>query len=190
MMPPPMLQDDQEFAEFMQLIAELNVRSYLEVGAKFGGTLYRIGMSLPPGSPCVAVDMPSGTKVWPESERSLKSVASELTKSNHPCTIMWGDSTDPRVVQNVRELWDSYDLILIDANHTIDYVTKDFANYRRLARKAIAFHDISWKRGPDSTKTPIHVPQVWEQIKGDFRHREIRHDPSKVNNGIGVLLLE
>jgi hypothetical protein len=46
------------------LLQREGVRSYLEIGSKFGGSLWRVANSLPPGSRIVSVDLPNGTKAW------------------------------------------------------------------------------------------------------------------------------
>ena len=187
--PPEMLQDPQEFEAFLEIVRELDVRSYLEVGAKYGGTFYRVGMALPEGSKCVAVDLPRGTRAWTASEKSLCAVAMELSTANRPTTLLWGDSTDPKIIRQVRELG-PFDLILIDANHTMPFVRRDFANYGPMATKAVAFHDISWKRAPAWVGVRIDVPQFWDEIKSSYHHRELRYDTSGKNNGIGVIFTQ
>ena len=43
-------QDEAEIAAFCALLAAEEVRSYLEVGAKFGGSFWRVGQALAPGA--------------------------------------------------------------------------------------------------------------------------------------------
>lgn len=187
MQPPKMLQYPQEFTEFLGIICELGVRSYLEIGAKFGGSLYRVGMVMPAGSECVAVDLPVGTQHWSESEISLRKVSEELNTAGRKCTIILGDSTDPNVVQQVVASRATYDMVLIDANHTEPYVRKDWANYGKLAEKAVVFHDIAWSRPADWRGTPIHVPGVWREIREGRHFSELKYDPTRRDNGIGII---
>jgi Cephalosporin hydroxylase len=188
-MPPKMLQHEQEFAEFLTVIRDLGVTSYLEIGAKFGGSLYRVGQVLPKGSFMMAVDLPAGTQHWSESEISLRAVAAELNKQGRQCSLIFGDSTDPKIINQVNSLGGKFDFVLIDANHTLTYVRRDFFNYGPLAKKAIAFHDISWRRPPEWKGTPIHVPQFWDETKDQYRYQEIRHDPTGRDNGFGILFV-
>ena len=186
MNPPEMLQDEQEFAAFLDIVKDLGATSYLEVGAKFGGTFYRVSKSLPVGSRVVAVHMPGGTKAWSQSEKSLCAVRDSLIEDGYECHLIWGDSTNAAVVDQVKA-FGHFDCILIDANHTLPYVRRDWASYKPLARKAVAFHDISWNRAPTWVGTRIDVPQFWNEVKGGYHHTELRHDTSRKNNGIGVV---
>jgi predicted O-methyltransferase YrrM len=178
-------QDATEIDAFAQLLRNEGALSYLEIGSKFGGSLWRVANSLPPGSRIVSVDLPSGTKAWNESSESLKACIKELQHRGYDAHMIWGDSTAPDVVDAARELG-TFDAILIDADHRLPGVTADWNNYR-LMGEIIAFHDIGWKRAPDWVGTRIDVPDLWDKIKGDYRHREFKYCPTGKNNGIGVL---
>lgn len=178
-------QDAGEIEAFCNLLKREGVRSYLEIGSKFGGSLWRVANSLPPGSRIVSVDLPNGTKAWKDSSESLSACVAAMGALGHDARVIWGNSMSDAVMDEVRRLG-PFDAILIDADHRLPGVTADWNNYAPWGR-IIAFHDISWKRGPGFDKTPIDVPEFWDSIKGDYRHEEIRLCPSGKNNGIGVL---
>ncbi len=177
------LQNDTEHKAFVDLLVAEGVTRYLEIGCKFGGSIFRVGSALPTGSRIVAVDLPGGTKVWPESKRSLEGVMQILKGQGQDTHIIWGDSTDQRIINEVRSLG-PFDAVLIDANHTLPFVTRDWANYGVMARM-VAFHDISWWRPADWAGSRIDVPTLWAQLRRDYRHVEFREEPA--DNGIGVL---
>jgi hypothetical protein len=178
-------QDPAELARFCALLAQEQVTSYLEVGAKFGGSFFAAVSALPFGARAVAIDMPGGTGRWKESEASLKAAVTALRAKGYDAQVIWGDSTDPATIQKARALG-PFDACLIDANHTLPYVTKDFANYGPLAR-VVAFHDLAWKRAPDWVGTRIDVPEFWAGVKDQFvKTEEIILCPTGKNNGIGV----
>jgi predicted O-methyltransferase YrrM len=179
------LQDENELRLYVDLIKDQKVKSYLEVGAKFGGTFRRVASVMPKGSRLVAVDLPGGTRAWKESQQSLKGHVGTLCSQGLDARVIWGDSTDPSVIKEVTDLG-PFDLVLIDANHTMPYVRKDWINYGPLGRM-VAFHDIAWRRKPGFDGTPIDVPEFWNSIKNEFVYREIKCCPSGKNNGIGVL---
>lgn len=180
------LQDEREITAFVSLLQAEGVRSYLEIGAKFGGSFVRVASVLQYGSRCVAVDLPNGTKAWNQSSSSLKGIVGALKEQQgRDARVIWGDSTKPEVIEQVRALA-PFDAILIDANHTRPYVEKDFANYGPMGRM-IAFHDIGWRRAPEWVGTRIDVPEFWNEIKGGYRHEEFKFCPTGKNNGIGVL---
>jgi cephalosporin hydroxylase len=178
-------QDPREIAEFAELLANEGVTSYLEVGSKFGGSLWRVATALPPGSRIVSVDMPGGTKAWKESEASLKACAAELERLGYDVTVIWGDSTDPKVIEQVKALG-PYDAMLLDGDHRLDGLVKDWDNYRDIG-KIIAFHDVAWFRAATWEGVRIDVPQLWNNLRPQYRSVEFRHDESLKNNGIGVL---
>jgi methyltransferase family protein len=182
------LQDPLEIQAFADLVAREKITSYLEIGSKFGGSLHRVGEVLQPGSRVVAVDLPGGTKVWKESEASLKKCVLELCEKGHDARIIWGNSQDKNVVEQVRK-YAPFDLILIDGDHRLPGVTQDWNNYAVMGKR-IAFHDIGWRRAPEWQGTPINVPEFWDSVKGQYRHEEIKLCPTGKNNGIGVLWRE
>lgn len=182
---PKMLQVEAEIAWFIELLQRENVTRFLEVGSKFGGSLWRIGCSLPKGSRIVAVDMPMSR----ETQGALELRVKQLTERGYDAHLILGDSTSPEVIEKVRELA-PFAACLIDANHTLPYVTQDWINYGPMARM-VAFHDIAWKRPPDwKGGYRIDVPQFWQSTKQDYRHEEVRLDKTGQDNGIGVLWRE
>ena len=179
------LQNTLEMHRFIKLLLKENVKSYLEIGCKFGGSLWAIGRSLPKGSRIVAVDLPHGDKSFKHSEPHLKECVERLKQHGYDITLMLGDSTDPQIVEKVYALG-PFDATFIDANHTLPYVKQDWENYGKIS-KLIAFHDIGFFRanGLPPHKKPIEVPIFWKAIKESYRHTEIRCDVS--NNGIGII---
>lgn len=176
MWPPQMLQYEPEFNAFVDLLLDVGVRSYLEIGCKFGGTLWRVGMALPKGSTCVGVDFPRAPEAT--SFHSMRSVIRRLQEEGRECTMVWGDSTDRKAIDKVRSLG-PFDACFIDANHSRLYVEKDWMNYGQMAKKVVAFHDICWQSSG--------VPKFWNEIKVGHHYSELRYDPGGANNGIGVI---
>lgn len=174
-----LLQREEEFAWFVALLQREGVRSYLEIGSKFGASLDRIARSMPKGSRVVSVDLPGEGHA---SRASLSDVIAALRKDGYDARIIWGDSTYHGVINRVKELA-PFDAVFIDANHTAPYVEKDWANYGPLAR-IVAFHDIAGVKRKEC-KPPIEVKPIWDRIKVGYRHEECCLDGP--HNGIGVL---
>jgi hypothetical protein len=179
------LQHEGELSAFIELLRQHRVTRYLEIGAKFGGSLWRIGLALPLGSRIVAVDLPGGTAEWPISERSLSACVRALRRTGRNAHMVLGDSADEETIQAVRALG-PFDAVLIDGNHTLSGIRRDWANYGPLARM-VAFHDIAWRNEPQDRGYVIDAPAFWAELKPHFRHVEIRLDPTGRDNGIGVL---
>lgn len=174
------LQHERELAWFVDLLTKERIRSFLEIGSKYGATLDRIARSMPKGSRIVSVDLPAKEKL--ASRASLSDVVAKLRKDGYDARIIWGDSTYSGIIHQVNNLA-PFDAIFIDANHAEPYVRMDWANYGSLGR-IIAFHDVAGvKRKPG--KAPIEVKIVWDEIKTGYRHEECCLDGD--SNGIGVL---
>ncbi len=180
------LQDEQEIAALADLFAKEGVSSYLEIGSKFGGSLRRIAEVMPKGSRIVAVDLPNGTKAWRESSVALTGLVRKLSDNGYDARVIWGDSQAPEIVERVRELG-PFDAVLLDADHRLPGVTRDWENYGPMSNRLVAFHDIAWRRAPEWQGTRIDVPALWDSIKLRYRHREFKFCPTGKNNGIGVL---
>ncbi len=177
-------QDLTEFGLFLKLIRDENVGSYLEIGSKHGGSMWRIATTLPKGARVVSVDLPHGDGSFKDSQPNLEQCISELKKRGYDAHLFLTDSMDRTTVDAVTALG-PFDLVLIDANHTEPYVRHDWANYGQLGR-IVAFHDIGWQPRPEpSKKMPIDVPRIWAEIKNSYRSMEIRKCPR--DNGIGIL---
>lgn len=178
------LQDPQELLEFIAFAKREKVRSYLEIGSKHGGSLWRVATALPRGARIVAVDLPHGDASFKESEPHLKACVHRLRVLGYDAHLFIGDSTDPGIIQKVAT-FKPFDLVFIDANHTRKYVTADFQNYGSMGR-LVAFHDVGFvKRDLGAGKMPIDVPEVWQEIKQGRKFSEIRRCPR--DNGIGIL---
>jgi predicted O-methyltransferase YrrM len=174
-------QIEAEIAAFVHLLVSEGVRSYLEIGSKWGGSLWRVANALPAGSRIVSVDLPWGKR---ETEPHLVACYQALKEKGYDTHLFLGDSTSETMIEEVRAL-SPFDAVFIDANHTEPYVRQDWANYGPMG-KIVAFHDINWKPRPQpSSKLPIDVPKVWNEIKAGFRCEEIVFDAR--DNGIGVL---
>jgi predicted O-methyltransferase YrrM len=179
------LQHEGELSAFTDLLRLHQVKRYLEIGAKFGGSLWRIGLALPRGSRVVAVDLPCGTDEWSLSEQSLTACVTALRDIGQDAHVVWGDSADEKIVDVVRALG-PFDVVLIDGNHTLSGIRRDWVHYAPMAR-IVAFHDIAWRNEPQDRGYVIDAPAFWAELKPHYRHVEIKLDPTGRDNGIGVL---
>lgn len=182
------LQNKQELEDFIKILQKENVKSYLEIGCKFGGSLWYIGNGLPKGARIVAVDLPHGDLSFKENQGHLEECTRALKGKGYDAHLIIGDSTKKEIVDKVYALG-PFDAVFIDANHTLPYINKDWSNYGKIG-KLIAFHDIGFFRpnGLPPHKKPIEVPQFWKGIKDNYTHIEIRRDAC--DNGIGVLWMK
>jgi predicted O-methyltransferase YrrM len=184
------LQYRQEIEEFVQLMKDNNIKSYLEIGSMYGGSLWLVSRIMPKGSRIVSVDLPTPGK--PHAAQSLQECMQHLRRENFDVHLFAGDSTNQDNVTKVRALG-PFDACLIDGNHTMQYVTKDWENYGPMC-KLVAFHDINYSRPADQITAhmrqhqsfyAIDVPPFWNKLKESYRHIEIKRD--KRDNGLCVL---
>lgn len=177
------LQHLGELACLLDIFRREKVTRYLEIGSKFGGSLWKIATELPRGSRIVSVDLPRGDTSFKDSEPALRACIDRLRSRGYDSHLILGDSTDKRTVEAVRALG-PYDAVFIDACHILKYIWADWHNYGPMA-PIVAFHDIGWKQRPLPGKKPIEVPIVWEELKKTHRHQEFCL--CERDNGIGVL---
>lgn len=174
-----------ELDEFAAVLAEENVRSYLEIGSKVGCSLHRVALALPVGSRIVSVDLPHGDR---STQPHLEACVADLRERGYDAHLILGDSQRADVKFKVDTLA-PFDACLIDANHTLPFVRRDWEFYGKRAR-IVAFHDISYRRDqpPPKGRLPIEVPLLWREIKSDYVFMEICKCPA--DNGIGILWRE
>jgi hypothetical protein len=177
-----MNQDRQELREFIDLLREEGVRSYLEIGCRWGDTLHAVGMALIEGSRVVGVDLP-GIKTGgiryrlQGSEPYLERAVRMLNDSGRDARLVIGDSRAAVTIEAARALG-PFDAVLIDGDHTPNGVRADWENYGPMAR-IVALHDIR----NDHQKWGVR--RFWEKISAGRARREIALHPAR--RGIGVL---
>lgn len=181
------LQNEREFAEFLIILKAEDVRSYLEIGSMFGGSLWRVANALAPGARLVSLDHAVDT---PEARPHLDACVRNLNEIGYDAHLVDGDSMAPATVETARALG-PFDCVFIDGAHTIEAVTSDWESYGPMGRM-VAFHDISWNSTwksavPGRVSKPMGVPALWQQVKQGRRHVELQYQNPRNYYGIGVL---
>ncbi len=178
----------QELSDYVAYLKGKQIKSYLEIGSKYGGCLWAVVQgAMPPKSKVVAVDLPNNKWGRSDSEPVLKECFAHLKRQGHDAHLFFGDSTHANIVSAVKG-HSPFDAVFIDANHTEHFVRTDFANYGRLA-PICCFHDIGWNNPTLPGRKQIEVPKVWAELKQTYKDvasfREIKHDVN--HNGIGII---
>lgn len=172
-----------ELESFVNFLKENRVQRYAEIGSREGDTFHHVMSSLPKGSFGVAVDLPGG--LWGKSTTRNGLVRAVNDLKDYDVRYIFGDSQSAEVAHMLEE-FGPFDAILIDGDHTLEGVTKDWNNYKSMA-KIIAFHDIVGTGQRERVyKKGVEVPILWDQIKKDYTHYEFIDQDSKM--GIGVIV--
>lgn len=178
------LQHDEELDQLIALLVAHDVRSYLEIGGRYGGSFERIMIALPQGSRGTVIDFPGGPFGDDNSPSILMAALDRLKAAGRDVNCIFGPSAAVEVHERAVRC-SPFDAIVIDGDHSYDAVRRDFWLYRPLGR-IIALHDIA---APDHVRSrdglPVEVPRFWNEIKTLYKHTEIICDNSLM--GIGVL---
>lgn len=172
------MQDRAELEWFLDLVHWHNVKRYLEIGCRYGDTFKDVASVIGSGGYGVAVDQP-----WqPEIGLALRTTIDRLPRHGFQASLLVGSSQDLSIVSKVKKLA-PFDLVLIDADHRYEGVKADWENYGPMA-SIVAFHDVFAPEGHKDGKHLIGVPQLWNEIKDDYRHEEFETPGSKMGYGV------
>ncbi len=182
-----LLQNLREHDEFIELLKKDRVTSYLEIGSMFGGSLWKVANALPKGSRVVSVDFAVDT---PEALPHLQACVKDLKGRGYDAHLVVGDSADQRVIQLVKRLG-PFGCGFIDGAHTLEAVMSDWLNYSPMC-DMVAFHDIAWNDTwrssvPGRPFKAMGVPDVWNEVKKNYRHVELKYQEPSNYYGVGVL---
>jgi hypothetical protein len=92
--------------------------------------------------------------------------------------VVYGYSDDKNILENAKFC----DMYFIDANHSYEWVNKDYHNYKDKC-KFMAFHDILGMRHCEG------VAQLWAEIKDKYPSWEFINSDKNIASGIGVIKL-
>ncbi|RYZ08845.1 MAG: class I SAM-dependent methyltransferase [Myxococcales bacterium] len=178
-------QVDEEILGLIGELRERKVERVVEIGTARGGTLFLLLRSLSPTGRFVSVDLPSGPfgGGYPHWKALL---FRSLARRGQSLSLLRGDSHLEETRERVSRALDGpADFILIDGDHSYEGAKRDFELYRHLLgeRGFLAFHDIV----PGATEKVGGVPQLWQELKAQFEHREIVKSWDQRGYGIGVL---
>lgn len=163
----PLAQRPYEFGSFLNWVKENKVQRFLEIGSRYGDSLYEIAKVMPKGSQIVSVDLVDGLWGRSDSADHLQTCINKLNQEGYQAQVIFGDSQDPEIIKQVTQAG-PFDLILIDGDHRLEGVVTDWKNYGHLARY-VAFHDIDGEEHFFSkTLDPVDVSFVWSALERRF----------------------
>lgn len=181
-------QNKKEIYGLLKMLEERDVKTILEIGSAYGGTLFLLSNIAPHNGVIISIDLPAqifkgGYPKWREKlYHSFSSNSQKLyliRKNSH--------SNEASDEVNTLLEGDNIDFLFIDGDHSYEGVKKDFNIYSKLVKEngLIGFHDIQ----PGPKEDVGGVPEFWKEVKQNFdNHIELIDD--KNQNGLGIGLLE
>lgn len=157
-----------QFAPYLIALSELDIRSYAEFGVHSGGSFIVTVEYLSRFTPverAVAVDM------------SIQPTVAEYAASRENVETIQADTKSDRVHAWLAE--HKPDLVFIDADHSFEGVSADYALASRHA-KYVALHDVCEWTGPG-------VQAFWASIDAAKRAFTDQYDDGPTIHGIGLV---
>jgi len=181
------LQDETEINELAQLLQTEGITSYLEIGARYGGSFDTIMRALPVGSFGMAIDLPGGPFGDLKSKPILLAAAERLLRDGYDIDVILNDCQSPLAYRRAYRSG-PFGAVTIDADHSYEAVWNDFSRYAGCAR-IVVIHDIA---APEHVRSrdgrTVEVPRFWREIKRGHRHAEIVAPDSLM--GFGILWMD
>lgn len=182
--PVELYQSKNEFTEFLTEIQNMPIKSVLEIGSMFGGTLWT-WLNLFKLERLNVVD----AMVSSFDQRFVTQANSHNTLWKQWCndkkcefTLYEGYSTNTDIINKVTKL-PKIDMLFIDGDHNYYTVKSDYMHYKDMVNTdgLIVFHDIGFNEGSNH----YGVKPLWNSIKNKYKFKEFIDKDGE--NGIGVL---
>lgn len=176
-------QFDDELNPFIEAVKNAGCRSFLEIGSRYGGSLWRIAAGLPDGARIVSIDSGSGMGGdKPGAAGSLRACVARLSELGYQARLIFGDSHIPEII-NQGQAAGPFDAVFIDGDHTLEGMTLDWWNFGRHAKKICGFHDVCWRKPVPYAGKLVDCKAVWDVLK--LRYRSETHEHKGGNMGVG-----
>lgn len=160
-----------QFSKYLKQLSRYDIKSYLEIGCRWGGTFVITN------------------EILKLKNKDVNSYACDLIpicsileeyKLHSDFTYIQESSSNLTTSNTCKQI----DLILIDAEHSYNAVKNDLEIAKQFNPKYVVFHDITNVVCPG-------VGQFWNEIKNDYRHYEfIEQYDSVVGSYLGIGLIE
>lgn len=181
------MQIKEEFIELLKIVKREKPKNFLEIGTAFGGTLFCFCRILPQNSKIISIDLPNGYLGGGYPKWKLP-IYKSFANKNQNLYLIRGNSRSKTVISIIKKILNNekLDFVFIDGDHRYNLVKKDFYIYKNFCKKGsiIAFHDIL----PDTIRK-TEVYKFWNEIKNQYKHKEIISNKNNKGFGIGLVYL-
>ena len=162
-----------QFSKYLLQLTKYDIKSYLEIGCRWGGTFIITSEILKAKHP----DLRMYTCDLMKRSSILSWYASQANYT-------YFNQSSFTLTKN--DIQDQVDLILIDGDHSYEGVKRDFEVCLQFKPKYVVFHDIS-------SVACEGVQRFWNEIKNEYKFHEFTDQYDSVNGsylGIGLIELK
>lgn len=173
---------NDELAPLLQLALDHEVKSVLEIGSRFGGTL-KCWLHILNVKYAMCIDLPleNDAKVTQERDALWRS----WLRYNQTLNTIFGRSESKSTLDRVYyQLTKPIDMVFIDGGHSYEQVKADYKNYAHLAKKIVAIHDIT----PSTvlSESEYGVPKFWNEVRPTHGLKIELKGKTGPNGGYGI----
>lgn len=177
-----------EIRALLELLAERQPRSMLEIGTANGGSLFLFCRVLPPGARIISVDLPGGP-FGGGYDLFRETLYRAFALPGQELHLIREDSHKRETRERVADILGGrpLDFLFVDGDHTFRGVQADFSMYGPLVHPQglVAFHDIVVV--PPHIERDVEVNVFWERVRRHYRFQEFIENPAQGWGGIGLI---
>jgi len=183
------LQKKGEIITLLKILQQHKPKNILEIGTAGGGTLFLLSRIADTNATILSIDLPGGAfkgEQFPDWKIPIFQSFANIRQKIH---LIREDSHDKNTLKKLKRILGQkkLDFVLVDGDHTLTGVKKDFVMYKSFLRNGgiMAFHDIV-----EGNKEEVGgVPKFWRKLKSKKQIIEIIDEFGEKCCGIGLIFV-